>query len=71
MGVNQTEQALLGIRVGLCLFPMIFLALGILVMFFYPLHGEYYEEMKRNAKELYEKKMQSSEDVNFVNQNDI
>ena len=53
----QTETALYGIRLGTSLFPLIFLAVAALSLYFYPFHGDSYKEMKAEIRKLYEKKL--------------
>ena len=48
--VQQSADALLGVRIGMCLIPAIFLILAVIVIYFYPLHGERYEKLKADLK---------------------
>lgn len=61
---QQLPEALFGIRLGFSLFPMIFLAIAALMLYFYPLYGEHYEEMKSKVRELFDKKLNQSTEEN-------
>ncbi len=50
---GQTEQALLGIRLGFALPPLIFLAICLLLMYKYPIYGEKFEDLQKEIRKLY------------------
>lgn len=54
---TQTQEAIFGIRLGVSLLPVVFLAIGILALYFYPLHGESYKKMKEEVRIRYEQKL--------------
>ena len=62
MGYNgaaavQTESAVLGIQIGAALVPIILLIIGFLILFFFPLRGEKLKEVKKEIKEIYDKRL--------------
>jgi len=61
---EQLPETLFGIQLGFSLFPMIFLAIAAIMLYFYPLHGEYYKEMKLKVRELFEKKFNQLNEIN-------
>jgi GPH family glycoside/pentoside/hexuronide:cation symporter len=48
--ISQTPEAILGIRLGIGLIPLIFLVIGFIMLYFYPLHGVKYQELKKELK---------------------
>ena len=55
VGVDPIQVAI-GLRVLIFVFPTIALAIGILAMYKYPLHGEKLSNMREKVKELHEQK---------------
>jgi len=63
MGYNgaaeiQTESAVLGIQLGVALVPIILLIIGFLILFFFPLRGEKLQEVKKEIREIYERRLE-------------
>jgi Na+/melibiose symporter-like transporter len=56
-GVIQTESAKFGIQIGVGLIPIILFSIGFLLLLFFPLRGEKLVEVKREIKELYDKRL--------------
>lgn len=56
--VNQTESAVQGIQLGTALVPIILLIIGFLILFFFPLRGEKLKEVKKEIKEIYDKRLE-------------
>ena len=56
--VSQTESAVLGIQIGTALVPMILLIIGFLILLFFPLRGEKLQEVKKEIKEIYDKRLE-------------
>ncbi len=58
----QSHNAILGIRLGAALVPLIFVAISIILMYFYPLKGEKLKKLKKEIKILYDDKFSNSID---------
>jgi GPH family glycoside/pentoside/hexuronide:cation symporter len=56
--VVQTESAVLGIQIGVGLIPIIFFSIGFLILLFFPLRGEKLEDVKKNIRKIYEKRLE-------------
>ena len=56
--VIQTEQAVLGIQLAVAYVPMILLSMGFLILLYFPLSGEKLEEVKKEIKEIYDKRLE-------------
>jgi len=54
----QTEDAILGIQVGVGLIPIIFFGIGFLILLFFPLRGEKLEAVKKEIRKIYEKRLE-------------
>ncbi len=61
----QSPQAVLGIRIGVALLPIIFLSIGLIAWIFYPLRGDRYREMKEKVRVLYEQKFNQNQEKNI------
>ena len=57
-GVIQTESAKFGIQIGTALIPIILLSIGFLILLFFPLRGELLAEVKKEIKEIYDKRLE-------------
>ena len=57
-GVIQTESAKFGIQIGAALIPIILLSIGFLILLFFPLRGELLAEVKKEIKEIYNKRLE-------------
>jgi len=57
-GVIQTESAKFGIQIGAALIPIILLSIGFLILLFFPLRGEQLAEVKKEIKEIYDKRLE-------------
>jgi Na+/melibiose symporter-like transporter len=62
MGYNgaaefQTERAIRGIQFGVAYIPIILLIIGFLILLYFPLRGEKLKEVKKDIKEIYEKRL--------------
>jgi GPH family glycoside/pentoside/hexuronide:cation symporter len=68
---SQTPEAIIGIRLGSALIPLIFVLLSFIVIFFYPLRGEKLEIMKEEIRILYEKKLKNSFDISDSEYNEL
>ena len=55
----QPESALLGITLLALVYPAIVIALGLIFIYFYPLHGELLEEMKAKLEVIHKKKAEN------------
>jgi len=53
-GADQPESAFLGIKILMFLVPAIVVALSLIPIYFYPLHGEHLKEMKEKLKEIHD-----------------
>lgn len=58
IGVIQTESAKFGIQIGAALIPIILLSIGFLILLFFPLRGEQLAEVKKEIKEIYDKRLE-------------
>ncbi|MFX0059191.1 MAG: MFS transporter [Candidatus Heimdallarchaeota archaeon] len=56
--VIQTEDAVLGIQIGVGLIPIIFFSIGFLILLFFPLRGEKLEVVKKEIRKIYEKRLE-------------
>jgi len=63
--VIPTPEVILGIKLGFTLLPMIFLAISMIALYFFPLHGEYYEELREKVVLNYDKKIKKKEVNNY------
>lgn len=52
---GQTAEALLGIRLGFTILPLIFLAISMLLMYKFPIYGEKFEALQKEIRKLYDK----------------
>jgi GPH family glycoside/pentoside/hexuronide:cation symporter len=59
----QSSSAILGIRIANGLIPPIFLFIGILILYLYPLKGEYLKQVRRQFHELYSKNESKNESI--------
>ena len=55
--VIQTKQAILGIQIAVGYVPMILLSIGFLILLYFPLSGKKLEEVKKEIKEIYDKRL--------------
>jgi Na+/melibiose symporter-like transporter len=55
----QPESAFLGIKIIWLLISGIVAALGLVSIYYYPLHGEKLENMQRNLRELHKQKREA------------
>ncbi len=55
-GAEQPESAFLGIKILMFVVPAIVVALSLIPMYFYPLHGERLKEMKEKLAEIHDMK---------------
>jgi GPH family glycoside/pentoside/hexuronide:cation symporter len=53
---SVTQEILLGLRLLMTAFPMTFLAIGIIGMYFYPLHGKKLQEVRNGLEKLHDEK---------------
>ncbi len=53
---NPGVDVLLGLRFLIGVYPAIVLMIGLICLYFYPIHGKYLEEMKQALKLIHEKK---------------
>ncbi len=53
---SQPDSALLGIKILFLIVPAIFIAISLIFMYFYPLHGDYLEDMRAKLEELHKTK---------------
>ncbi len=53
---SVTPQILIGLRLLMTAFPMTFLGIGILGMYFYPLHGKRLQEVRTGLEKLHQEK---------------
>jgi len=53
---TQPESALNGIRALFLLIPLIFIIIGAIFMYFYPIHGDYMKQMRMDLEKLHEEK---------------
>ncbi|MFX1587690.1 MAG: MFS transporter, partial [Promethearchaeota archaeon] len=56
--VIQTKQAILGIQIAVGYVPMILLSIGFLLLLYFPLSGKKLEEVKKEIKEIYDKRLE-------------
>ena len=59
----QSADAILGIRIANGIIPPIFLGIGILILYLYPLKGKYLQQVRKQFHELYSK-TESNTDTN-------
>lgn len=52
----QSITALFGIKILFLLVPVIFISISLIIMYFFPLHGEKLEEMRRKLETIHQKK---------------
>ncbi len=55
----QPESALLGIQTILLFLPLLFTAIGLIFLYFYPIHGEYERELYQKLDALHREKRKS------------
>ena len=63
MGYNgaaeyQTERAIRGMQFGTAYVPIILLIIGFLILLYFPLRGEKLKEVKKEIREIYEKRLE-------------
>jgi len=63
MGYNgeatvQTESAVLGIQIAVGLIPIILFSIGFLLLLFFPLRGEKLAEIKKEIKDIYDRRLE-------------
>ena len=56
---NISAENIFGLRALMFIFPAIFLVLGLISMYFFPITKEKYDELTDKARELHEKKLES------------
>ncbi|MFX0074155.1 MAG: MFS transporter [Candidatus Hermodarchaeota archaeon] len=56
-GIIQTEDAKIGIQIGVGLVPIILFGIGFLLLLFFPLRGEKLVEVKKEIKKIYDKRL--------------
>lgn len=61
---QQTAETIQGIRFGVGILPFCFLILGFIMLYFYPLHGERYQEMKKQISRYYEQNNHNKTETN-------
>ena len=55
--ILQTENAILGIQVGVGLIPIIFFSMGFLILLFFPLRGEKLKNIKNEIRKIYDQRL--------------
>jgi GPH family glycoside/pentoside/hexuronide:cation symporter len=57
---TQTNEALLGVKILFLLIPAIFTAISLIFIYFYPLHGEKLDEMRKKLEILHKEKIEAA-----------
>ncbi|MFX1558139.1 MAG: hypothetical protein ACFFC9_12860, partial [Promethearchaeota archaeon] len=57
----QPDSAYLGIKILMLLVPVIVSAIGLIFIYFYPIHGEKLDKMREQLKILHEEKQKRIE----------
>ncbi|MFX0012728.1 MAG: MFS transporter, partial [Candidatus Hermodarchaeota archaeon] len=55
--ILQTENAILGIQIGVGLIPIIFFSIGFLILLFFPLRGEKLKNVKNEIRKIYDQRL--------------